>query len=176
MFHIALAGCPNACSQPQIKDFGIVGQAVPAVNGACNGCGSCAGVCPEAAISIDGGKAVINRDKCMNCSLCTRHCPTEAMQISAAGIRVLAGGKLGRHPRLASELLPLAEEKETAEILGRCLDLYLEKAGTGERFGALLERLGTDRVINQLRRKNFHAVDNLTDTKDFQKNGGKYYK
>lgn len=29
IFQVAIAGCPNSCSQPQIKDFGLQGQVIP---------------------------------------------------------------------------------------------------------------------------------------------------
>ncbi|SFQ94855.1 4Fe-4S binding protein [Desulfoscipio geothermicus] len=141
MFHIALAGCPNSCSQPQIKDFGVQGQAVPEAGEGCNNCGACAGVCREAAIVLTGEKAVIDRDACLNCGQCVRACPTGAMHVERSGFTVLVGGKLGRHPRLATELLPLANEDEVAACLARCVDIFLTEGRPGERFGSIIERI-----------------------------------
>jgi dissimilatory sulfite reductase (desulfoviridin) alpha/beta subunit len=41
-FRVSLADCPNACSQPQIKDIGIIGAAVPGSgDGDCTYCADC---------------------------------------------------------------------------------------------------------------------------------------
>lgn len=141
LFHVAIAGCPNSCSQPQIKDFGIQGQARPAVTGNCDGCGMCVETCPEGAISLAGGKAEVDREACLNCGLCARACPGGAMQVERTGYRVLIGGKLGRHPRLATEMLALAGEEETAAALRRCVETFIDRGRPGERFGSLVERI-----------------------------------
>jgi len=43
------------------------------------------------------------------------------MRIEETGYRVLIGGKLGRHPRLATEMLALAGANEAADALRRCV-------------------------------------------------------
>ncbi|TYO95988.1 4Fe-4S binding protein [Desulfallas thermosapovorans] len=140
MFHLALAGCPNSCSQPQIKDFGVQGQARPEVGESCDKCGACIEACMEAAISIGEDKASIDRNLCLNCGQCSRACPTGALQIGRAGYRVLVGGKLGRHPRLASELLAMATENQVVEALEHCVELFINEGRPGERFGSVIER------------------------------------
>jgi len=141
MFHIALAGCPNSCSQPQIKDFGVQGQVVPELTGDCKQCGACIDACSEGAISPGRHGIVVDGSKCLNCGQCIRACPTGTLKEGKVGFRVLAGGKLGRHPRLASELVPLADENEVADILGHCIELFLNEGRPGERFGSLMERI-----------------------------------
>ena len=44
-------------------------------NYGCLGFGSCAEVCPEQAISIQNGVAVVNRNRCVSCGLCVKACP-----------------------------------------------------------------------------------------------------
>lgn len=41
----------------------------------CLGFGSCAEVCPEQAISVVNGVAVVNRNRCVSCGLCVKTCP-----------------------------------------------------------------------------------------------------
>ena len=41
----------------------------------CLGFGSCAEVCPEQAISVQNGVAVVNRSHCVSCGLCAKVCP-----------------------------------------------------------------------------------------------------
>ena len=44
-------------------------------NYGCLGFGSCAEVCPEQAISVQSGVAVVNRNRCVSCGLCVKACP-----------------------------------------------------------------------------------------------------
>ena len=61
-FKIAVAGCPNACSEPQTKDFGLIAQVEPALEfpDLCDICGDCAAACREDAITVDGQPPVID--------------------------------------------------------------------------------------------------------------------
>lgn len=50
-FKIAVGGCPNNCVKPDLNDFGIIGQSIPANDADnCKGCISCVVVdaCPSA--------------------------------------------------------------------------------------------------------------------------------
>ncbi len=43
----------------------------------CLGCGDCVRVCPENAIAVTDGVAVINPDKCVSCGACILDCPKQ---------------------------------------------------------------------------------------------------
>ena len=45
----------------------------------CNGCGTCADVCPSDAIKVRRGKAAIGLE-CMDCGACPRVCPEGAIR------------------------------------------------------------------------------------------------
>jgi NAD-dependent dihydropyrimidine dehydrogenase PreA subunit len=45
----------------------------------CNGCGACLEVCPDNAIYLLEGKAVVNEALCRECEACITVCPTEAI-------------------------------------------------------------------------------------------------
>ena len=64
---------PEACSECESKHH--------VVTNACQGCAAqpCSSVCPKQAISQIGGKAVIDREKCVNCGKCTQVCPFSAI-------------------------------------------------------------------------------------------------
>lgn len=46
----------------------------------CNGCGTCVDVCPQGAIRIKDGKAVINYRQCTECGTCLNECPLGAIR------------------------------------------------------------------------------------------------
>lgn len=48
----------------------------------CIGCGTCVGICPVGAISMDkDGKAVIDKNICIKCHACEMSCPVAAIKI-----------------------------------------------------------------------------------------------
>lgn len=140
-FRVTLADCPNACSQPQIKDIGIIAAAVPAISAEnCSGCNACADICKEKAIAIDDApQPYIEKEKCVACGQCITVCPTGTLIAGSKGYRVQLGGKLGRHPQLAKELPGLYGEETVLDIVTECIRLYKQICQNGERFGELLD-------------------------------------
>jgi len=141
-FRVTLADCPNACSQPQIKDLGIIGAAVPeTTNEACSQCRACVESCPEQALTLAAGSRppAIDTVRCLNCGQCIRACPTGTIAEARRGFGVQLGGRLGRHPRLARELPGIFSEDQVIEILQDCLKLYKERSLHGERFSQLFQ-------------------------------------
>ena len=45
----------------------------------CDGCASCVKICPEGAISLESGKASVNKITCSGCGACIPECPKEAL-------------------------------------------------------------------------------------------------
>jgi dissimilatory sulfite reductase (desulfoviridin) alpha/beta subunit len=151
-FRITLADCPNACSQPQIKDVGVIGAAVPETTSeVCSQCGACAECCGEQAIALaaEARPPGIATERCLNCGQCIRACPTGTIAEAWRGFRVQLGGRLGRHPRLARELPGIFSEDQVIEIVQECLSFYKERSRHGERFAHLLE----DRDFEQFSRR-----------------------
>lgn len=145
-FRVTAADCPNACSQPQIKDVGIIGAVLPAITGeACSHCGECVVVCPDSAISLDES-VVIDRGRCTACGKCILACPTGTLGEKSKGYRVQLGGKLGRHPRLARELPGIYTQQEVLHIVDACLGLYKKESRGGKRFAEIL----TDALFDEL--------------------------
>jgi len=137
---IAVADCPNACAQPQIKDIGIIGASHPRITeNECSGCEACVDACPEAAIRIDEDAAVpCVKKQCLACGKCIAGCPTGTLAVGPTGYRVQLGGKLGRHPRLAVELPEVYDEDAVLAIIRDCIALYKSRSRNGRRFAELL--------------------------------------
>jgi dissimilatory sulfite reductase (desulfoviridin) alpha/beta subunit len=146
-FRVTVADCPNACSQPQIKDVGIIGAVLPAfTDEACTHCDACVEVCPDNAITLDE-TVTINRERCMACGKCILACPSGTLCEKAKGYRVLLGGKLGRHPRLAKELPGIFDEQGVIRIVETCLTFYKDKSRSGKRFAEIMTDADFDDLI-----------------------------
>jgi anaerobic sulfite reductase subunit C len=141
-FRVTLAECPNACSQPQIKDIGIIGAVIPEVsNEMCTGCGACVEACMEKSIILDTPKdiPVIDHERCLKCGKCIQACPSETITAKKKGFRIQLGGKLGRHPRLAIELEGIFSEAEVLQQVRNCIDYYKKHSKNGARFAEIFD-------------------------------------
>jgi dissimilatory sulfite reductase (desulfoviridin) alpha/beta subunit len=144
-FRMTLADCPNACSQPQIKDIGIIGAAVPGKsNEPCSECGACQDICREDAVALDSecGPPVFDWHRCIYCGQCANVCPTGTIACVRRGYRVLIGGKLGRHPRLGRELPGIYDARTVVHLVKWCVRYYKQHSTGGTRFAALVESAG----------------------------------
>lgn len=139
LFHhklrIAIAGCPNGCSRPQIAEVGLVGYVRPAVSPAeCTRCGACAAACPDTAIAVNGAPPVFDPATCQGCLRCRAACPVGCITLSPPGVRVLLGGKLGRHPHLAEVVDEQTDPAAVIALLDRVVGDYIANALPEERF------------------------------------------
>jgi len=141
-FRISISDCPNACSRPQIVDIGLIGACRPEVSvEPCTQCGACVEACKENAISIEDDVPFVDDEKCLYCGQCVQLCTTGTLKEAESGYRILVGGKLGRHPGLATELPGIYQPGEARAVIERCLDHYRHHCLKGERFAEILERV-----------------------------------
>ena len=141
-FRVSVSDCPNGCSRPQIADFGLMGAERPKVSKEpCNACGVCEEICKEEAVLLQGETVRIDESRCLVCGQCIGVCPTGTLISAEKGYRILLGGKLGRHPRLAEVLPSIYSSARVLETLDQCLDHYRRFSIGGERFGEILERV-----------------------------------
>jgi anaerobic sulfite reductase subunit C len=152
-FRITIAECPNGCSQPQIKDIGVIAALVPGLTDeVCTGCEACVEACPDNCIHLHTPpeKPEIDMERCMSCGKCVGVCPTQTIRERKRGFRVLLGGKLGRHPRLAMELPGVYAEDEVLEIIQYCISFYKRNSRHGQRFAQIFKKSDFDFLVDTL--------------------------
>ncbi len=144
---LAVSGCPNSCSMPQIKDFGV--HAIEPVyvdaGSECIGCMKCVETCREDAITVKDNQVFLDKEKCVHCGLCARVCPVGSIKPAEKKYRVMIGGKVGRHPKFALDLLPQADESATLKALDVCVDIILSSK-MEHRFRTLIEQQGIEEI------------------------------
>ncbi len=60
----------------------------------CTGCGICKDVCPQHAIAIKNGLALVNDDLCIQCGTCADVCPAGAIrEVTLVHTQLIKGGE-----------------------------------------------------------------------------------
>ncbi len=147
---VAIAGCPNACSGPQIKDVGIIANVRPCrIGSGCDGCGGCEEVCREGGIKVEGGIAKIFAQRCVGCGLCIKECAQGAIESEGVRFRILVGGRMGRHPKFGQELC-VVQGSCVGAVVESFLKIINHRAKTGERIAAVVERIGIIKLKEEI--------------------------
>lgn len=139
-FKVSVSGCPNCCSQPQIKDFGAHGQSRPQYLDGCIQCNLCVEACPDDCITLTGYPE-IDYSRCSSCGDCIKVCPVdECLVPSNEGARLLMGGKLGRHPHLADQVADYASIDQACSSLRQMAEAYISTSQPEERVADWVAR------------------------------------
>lgn len=145
-FKISVTGCARSCAKPQENDFGFEGVVLPVLaENDCISCGLCADICPVAAISIQDGYPLLKREKCVHCGECVTACPTGAWRQGEAGVRVWAGGRIGRDPKLGKVVIDFLPLEKIPAVIEASLEFFREHGRPKERFGKVIERIGWEK-------------------------------
>lgn len=147
-FSVNGAACPNGCSKPHIADIGLIRSCVPVIDhDNCILCEECVRSCPDEAMERVDERIVITREKCLVCGQCVSCCPAEVISCSRNGWRVLVGGRLGRHPRLGTELPGVYTSDEALAIIAKALRLWMDNYNEYKRFGWFMDRIGYEKLL-----------------------------
>lgn len=138
---ISLAGCPNGCSQPNIKDFGISGYVTPKITTVeCSECKICVNTCLEKAITWQTNGITIDQTICLSCGDCQNVCPTVSIIAGESGWTLRMGGRVGRHPKFAQFAGKVTTDKEVVVWIIEKMFSYIEEGRPQERLTHFLER------------------------------------
>lgn len=145
-FKISFSGCPIDCARTQGMDLGFQGIVDPHwEDDPCTGCTLCEKACLEGAIvAAEDGKPIFYREKCVYCGDCIKACPTDAWTAKRKGWAVRAGGKHGRHPRKADEIMLFLQDDKVSDFIGKTLAWYNKNGKRGERIGVTFDRVGLE--------------------------------
>lgn len=144
---IAITACPNGCAKPQVADIGIIRASTPALDASqCNCCSLCYRACPDQAITMTDDGPVFASDMCMDCGLCVLKCRERAIHPAEEGYRIMLGGKLGRHPRLATYLEGTHSPDDVVSMVERVIRFYMEHYRKKLRLGTLMDERGNELV------------------------------
>ncbi|MBQ8005951.1 MAG: 4Fe-4S binding protein [Clostridia bacterium] len=147
-FKIGVGGCPNSCMKPSINDVGIEGKKVFELNTElCRGCAKCSvsTACPMKAAQIKNGKAVIDKNKCINCGVCIGKCPFEAFPKSAESkVAIYVGGTWGKTKRDGTPLSRFFDVEEVPALIEKIILWYKENGYAKERLGKAIDRIGME--------------------------------
>lgn len=152
-FKIGITGCPNACIKPLENDLGIQGIILKTFHEKdCNGCGLCVQACPiPGALEVSDDHLIYSEELCVRCGSCIASCPSDAWERTGTGYAVYVGGKMGKRPILGRRL---PHEPQTLDellaIIDKSIEWYAERGEPRERFGDTIERVGFDRLAEDL--------------------------
>ena len=152
-FKIAVGGCPNNCVKPDLNDFGIVGQRSPLFDPElCRGCKVCQieKNCRMSCCTLKDGKMARDENICNNCGYCIGKCPFQAVTPSDVRYKCYIGGRWGRITRFGTPLPGLYTEEETLDMIEKAILLFRDRGRKGERFAAMIDRIGEEEAINAL--------------------------
>ena len=99
-----------------------------------NFCGKCKIECPDFAIAIDNGPPAFDLSLCLGCTKCRDACAPKCINLTEPEVRVMLGGKLGRHPHLAERVVDVKSPEGLVLVLEQAVEDYLKSAMPEERF------------------------------------------
>lgn len=117
---------------PKLKSKEMPSSLLPVYHeDACCQCDTCVIQCPEAAITRDGDRYIIDYNKCTGCRVCAQECPTGAIEMPVIGACIACGYCLKRFecPSLVrGEDGRVVIDRLTCVNCGLCLEVCAQEA------------------------------------------------
>ena len=153
-FKISFSACPIDCARTRGMDLGFQGVVDPHwEDDPCTGCTLCEKACLEGAIvAAEDGKPIFYREKCVYCGDCIKACPTDAWTPKRKGWAVRAGGKHGRHPRTADNIMLFLPDEKVLDFISKTVEWYNANGTRGERIGTTFDRVGVEKYKEEVAR------------------------
>ncbi len=139
---IFLKGCPLKCKWCCNPEGQSYKNQLRYIEKDCNGCGNCLSACPENAISISNGKAILEWNKCNQCGACSKVCWQDALTMAAkeesaqeiferillekpyfdrsSGGLTIGGGEASSFPYFCLELISLCHASSISVAIDSC--------------------------------------------------------
>jgi dissimilatory sulfite reductase (desulfoviridin) alpha/beta subunit len=152
-FTVSISACPNGCTAPEVKPFGVAGAAKPMVtDAACSECFTCVDGCARHAILIRNGRPEIDVTKCDCCGSCFKTCPNGVFAFENTGYRILVGGGSGRFHlhQTAYELFKIANKETLFRALEACIELIREESLGEESLASIINRVGVAPIFQKI--------------------------
>jgi dissimilatory sulfite reductase (desulfoviridin) alpha/beta subunit len=148
---IPVSACPNGCTAPESRDFGVAGVAKPTVTDAiCNECFTCVDTCRRRAILIRNGRPEIDVTRCDCCGQCVKLCPDDVLAYEDSGYKIWVGGHIGRIPQYGYVLFKMADKDTLFRSLEVCVELIREESIGAEGLGSIINRLGVAPLFKKI--------------------------
>jgi len=150
-FRIPISACPNGCTAPESRPFGVAGAAKPTVTDtACSECFTCVDGCRKRAILIRNGRPEIDVTRCDWCGQCVKFCPDGVLAYENSGYRIWVGGSFGRVPQQGSVLFRMANKETFFRALEASIELIREESLGEESLTSIINRLGVAPLFQKI--------------------------
>ncbi len=150
---VAVSGCVNGCTMPEMRPVGVVGAVRPVVSdaAACDGCFICVDRCRRNAILLRRGVPQIDARACDHCGECVKVCPHGVFSAAETGYLIRMGGKFGRFHQDGYEIFKIADKDTLLRSLGALVETIRAAAATEESVTSILNRVGIDGLLDRCR-------------------------
>ncbi|MGL5244208.1 MAG: (4Fe-4S)-binding protein, partial [Sarcina sp.] len=104
----------------------------------------------DKALKIYNNKVILNKNKCLNCGKCIKECSLQSIYGEEVEFSILIGGRMGRKVITAKALDKRFKEEDILIVVEKIIKFYEENANKQERFANLIERIGFEKIQEQI--------------------------
>ena len=148
---VSVSACPNGCTAPESRVFGVAGVAKPMVtDAACSECFICVDICRRRAILMRNGRPEIDVTRCDWCGQCVKFCPDGVLAYENSGYRIWVGGSIGRFPQAGYVLFRMADKETMFRALEASIELIREESLGEESLTSIINRVGVVPILQKI--------------------------